>query len=119
MKRVLGIISVLSVFLVSLLCSSLFFFPWEQVGEYGIGLVSQSLARQGLPLAYDRIEADGRFLPDFVLTNVAVGNMLGSLHVKEIVLHPRFVASLLNLGATAELSFQDAEIAFGKEGRAA
>ena len=119
MKRFLGIVSVLSVFLVSLLCSSLFFFPWVQVGEYGIGLVSQSLARQGLPLAYDRIEADGRFLPDFVLTNASVGNMLGSLRVKEIVLRPRFVASLLNLGATAELSFQDAEIAFGKEGRAA
>ena len=119
MKRVLGIISVLSVFLVSLLCSSLFFFTWEQVGEYGIGLVSQSLARQGLLLAYDRIVADGRFLPDFVLTNAAVGNMLGSLRVKEIVLHPRFVASLLNFDATAELSFRDAEIAFGKEGRAA
>lgn len=119
MKRFLGIVAVLSVFLASLLCSSLFFFPWGEVGEYGIGLVSQSLARQGLPLAYDRIEADGRFLPDFVLTNVAVGNMLGSLHVKEIVLHPRFVASLLNFGATAELSFQDAEIAFGKQGRAA
>ncbi len=119
MKRFLGIVSVFFVFLLSLLCSSLFFFPWEQVGEYGIGLVSQSLARQGLPLTYDRIGADGRFLPDFVLTNAAVGNMLGSLHVKEIVLHPRFVASLTNLGATAELSFRDAEITFGKEGRAA
>ena len=60
MKRFLGIVAVLSVFLASLLCSSLFFFPWGEVGEYGIGLVSQSLARQGLPLAYDRIEADGR-----------------------------------------------------------
>ncbi len=119
MKRFLGILSVFSVFLVSLLLSSFFFFPWEQVGEYGIGLVSQSLARQGLPLTYDRIGVDGPFLPDFVLTNAAVGNILGSLRVKEIVLHPRFVASLLSLGASAELSFRDAEIAFGKEGRAA
>ena len=118
MKRFLGILSVLSVFLVSLLGASLFFIPWEQVGEYGIGLVSQSLARQGLPLAYDRIEAEGRLLPDFALTNAAVGNMLGSLRVKEITLHPRFVASLMNFGASAELSFRDAEIAFGKEGRA-
>lgn len=117
MKRFFGIISVLSVFLVSLLLSSLFFFPWEQVGEYGVGLVSRSLAQQGLPLAYDHIEVRGRVLPDFVLANASVGNMLGSLRVKEIVLHPRFVASLLNFGASAELSFRDAEISFGKEGR--
>jgi hypothetical protein len=67
---------------------------------------------------YDRIEAEGRLLPDFALTNAAVGNMLGSLRVKEITLHPRFVASLMNFGASAELTFRDAEIAFGKEGRA-
>ncbi len=119
MRRVLFFSSVFLAFLCVLVVSSLAFFPWEQAGEYGMGILSKSLAQRGFPLSFDRVEARGRFFPDFVVTNVVLGNMLGGIRVRELVLTPRALQSAVNLGASAELSFRDAEITFGKDGRAA
>ena len=98
MKRSLINTVKILLFVVGFLFALYFFMEWRELGKFSMSLASSQLERRGMRLNYSDVsgEDDG-----FTVNNMTL-NGLANISFSSITIRPKFINSILSLGAVLE-----------------
>jgi len=107
MKKYLKTAFLVIVFLIVLIFSGWWFFPWVNTGEYVASHVSQTLRQNGILAEWDNVTSRGRIRPVISFNNVKVNSFAGRLSFQHVKIKPRALVSLTGMGLVFNISFPE------------
>ncbi len=83
---------------------------WRELGKFSMSLASSQLERRGMRLNYSDVsgEDDG-----FTVNNMTL-NGLANISFSSITIRPKFINSILSLGAVCDISFKGGSVRLGQ-----
>lgn len=106
LKKPIQILTLLAIAMVGLW----FFAPWKTIAAYALDSVRLSAARNGVYIAYDRIETRGRFQPEFIVSGLQAEHPAAKLDLPTLRVKLLPLASLRTFGVAAQIQFDTATI---------
>ncbi|MBQ7592983.1 MAG: hypothetical protein IJU48_01365 [Synergistaceae bacterium] len=110
MKRSLINIFKILLFIIGFLYALYAFMEWQEVGKFAMSTAHSYLARQGMRVNYSDVSgvSDG-----FTVHNLTLSGMV-NISFNSVTIRPRFLASVMNLAPTAEISFKGGSVQIGQ-----
>lgn len=110
MKRSLINIFKILLFIIGFFYALYAFMEWQEVGRFAMSTAHSYLARQGMRVNYSDVSgvSDG-----FTVHNLTLSGM-ANVSFNSVTIRPRFLASVMNLAPTAEISFKGGSVQIGQ-----
>ena len=110
MKRPLTNFIKILLFVVGFFFALYFFMEWRELGKFSVSLASSQLERRGMRLNYsDVLSEEG----GFTVNNLTL-NGFTNISFSSITIKPKFIASILSLGAVCDISFKGGNVRLGQ-----